>query len=175
MSDFQEMPVLIANAFVVASKVIGDWAEKKGWNNPPDDKAKAANKALADLMLALKPVVEMMEMIRRGEEIPASYQRLISALQLDVAEGASLDERQARKISQMALMVTEIYEGAEGVLNNSFDDHTPVLRSESAEMADLFIRGLHYCHEHKVPINEALIIKHEYNTKRPYRHGNKAA
>lgn len=174
-TTYEPIPPECAGAFNVAANVIGDWAKKKGWNNPPDEKQLIDNQDLALMMLALKPVVAIMELIRKGESIPKEYTQLVIILGLTNPTEYNMTELQARKLSQMALMVTEIYESAEGVLNNTNDDHTPELTSESAEMADIFIRALHYCSEHRLHIGKAITIKHNYNTKRPYRHGNKAA
>jgi len=41
------------------------------------------------------------------------------------------------------------------------------------ELADCIIRILDYCGKEGIDIEEAVRIKHEYNRKRPYRHGNK--
>jgi hypothetical protein len=41
------------------------------------------------------------------------------------------------------------------------------------ELADCIIRILDFCVEHKIDIEYAIKIKHEYNKSRSYRHGNK--
>lgn len=43
----------------------------------------------------------------------------------------------------------------------------------SIELADCIIRILDYCGHEGIDIAQAMIIKHEYNKSRPYRHGGK--
>lgn len=45
----------------------------------------------------------------------------------------------------------------------------------ASEFADVIIRILDTCEHLDIPITEALIEKHKYNSTRPYRHGNKRA
>lgn len=39
------------------------------------------------------------------------------------------------------------------------------------ELADCIIRILDYCGRHEIDIEQAIVIKHEYNKTRPYKHG----
>lgn len=41
------------------------------------------------------------------------------------------------------------------------------------ELADVIIRIFDYCGHAKIDIEGAILMKHEYNKSRPYRHGNK--
>lgn len=43
------------------------------------------------------------------------------------------------------------------------------------ELADCMIRILDYCGKNEIDIESLLLIKHEYNLTRPYRHGGKRA
>lgn len=43
----------------------------------------------------------------------------------------------------------------------------------AAELADCLIRIFDYCGYYKIPLEEALEVKMEYNKNRPYKHGNK--
>lgn len=43
----------------------------------------------------------------------------------------------------------------------------------AVELADCILRILDYCARHGIDIEEALLVKHEYNKTRPYRHGGK--
>lgn len=45
----------------------------------------------------------------------------------------------------------------------------------AAEFADVIIRILDTCERLNIPITRALIVKHNYNLTRPYRHGGKLA
>jgi diadenosine tetraphosphatase ApaH/serine/threonine PP2A family protein phosphatase len=45
----------------------------------------------------------------------------------------------------------------------------------AAEFADVIIRILDTCERLDIPITRALIVKHNYNLTRPYRHGGKLA
>lgn len=42
-----------------------------------------------------------------------------------------------------------------------------------SELADVIIRVLDYCAYAKIDIEKAILMKHEYNKSRPYRHGGK--
>jgi hypothetical protein len=44
----------------------------------------------------------------------------------------------------------------------------------AAEFADVIIRILDTCERLEIPITRALVVKHNYNLTRPYRHGGKA-
>lgn len=77
-----------------------------------------------------------------------------------------------RSLVQIGLMHTELSEMFEGLrCGNPPDDKTPQLSSEEAELADLFIRGLHYAAEHNIDIAAAIMVKHNYNLTRPHKHG----
>ena len=52
--------------------------------------------------------------------------------------------------------------------------HEP-LTNEEEEIADLIIRALDYCGRRKIDAGRAVAIKHDYNTRREFRHGGKAA
>jgi hypothetical protein len=41
------------------------------------------------------------------------------------------------------------------------------------EAADLAIRLFDFCFRHKIDLNAAIAIKHEFNSGRPYLHGGK--
>lgn len=43
------------------------------------------------------------------------------------------------------------------------------------ELADLIIRTLDMCAAYGIDIEKAILLKHEYNKTRPYRHGGKRA
>jgi NTP pyrophosphatase (non-canonical NTP hydrolase) len=43
----------------------------------------------------------------------------------------------------------------------------------AAELADVFIRIIDFCAHENIPLSQAILEKHEFNTSRPFRHGNK--
>ena len=75
------------------------------------------------------------------------------------------------KGERIALMHSELSEALEAVRKPGPDDKLPHLDSETVELADAIIRILDYCHYYRLPIEEAVLAKHEYNIKRPYKHG----
>ena len=86
----------------------------------------------------------------------------------DVVDSAS------HKAEQIALMHSELSECLEFVrkkVQPAMDDHVPILTGEAAELADVLIRIFHYCGKRNINLGEAVRLKHEYNTKRPHRHG----
>jgi NTP pyrophosphatase (non-canonical NTP hydrolase) len=54
-----------------------------------------------------------------------------------------------------------------------FDNEKP--EGIAVELADVLIRIFDLCAAKNIPLEEALCVKMVYNTKRPYRHGNKLA
>ncbi|MFA5344670.1 MAG: hypothetical protein WC315_00110 [Candidatus Omnitrophota bacterium] len=82
---------------------------------------------------------------------------------------------------QLMLMVTELSEVMEDYRIHGIDEHS-LLRIENgkpegiaAEFADVLIRLTDTCGRYNIPLEEALILKAEYNRHRPYRHGGKLA
>jgi len=51
------------------------------------------------------------------------------------------------------------------------DKHLPHRPNEAVELADCIIRILDYAVARKLPVVQAIFEKHEYNKKRPYKHG----
>lgn len=82
---------------------------------------------------------------------------------------------------QLMLMVSELSEAMEeyrihGTNNSKFlriEDGKP--EGIAAEFADVLIRLADTCGKYNIPIEEAIRLKAEYNTTRPYRHGGKLA
>lgn len=50
-----------------------------------------------------------------------------------------------------------------------------VLTSAEEELADVFIRTMDLCARLGINIEKSILIKHEYNKTRDFRHGNKLA
>lgn len=83
----------------------------------------------------------------------------------------------ALKAEQHMLFVTELAESMEALRTKTpdgapyMDDKVPALTGVEAELADTLIRIFHYAGKHGLDLGRAVQLKHEYNTKRPYRHG----
>lgn len=68
--------------------------------------------------------------------------------------------------TDISLMHSELSEALEGIRKDKKDDHIPTYSAETVELADAFIRILHYAHKHSLPFSEALAAKHKYNIDR---------
>ena len=85
------------------------------------------------------------------------------------------DATDRNPIELLGLAMTEISEGIHGIRKGMMDDHLPEYPMEQVEVADAIIRLLDYASfrgfAYELP--EIIVKKLEYNTKRPYRHGDK--
>lgn len=79
------------------------------------------------------------------------------------------------KLSRIDLMHSEASEATEGIRKNLPDDHLPQFSMETTELADVIIRIFDYVGAYDLPVAEAIVAKMEYNSTRPYMHGNKKA
>lgn len=78
------------------------------------------------------------------------------------------------KSEKLMLMVTELAEACEALRHgNPPDDKLPQYAGDGVELADCIIRIMDYCAAYNIPIGEIIKAKHEYNVKRPYKHGKK--
>lgn len=75
------------------------------------------------------------------------------------------------KGERIALMHSELSEALEAIRKPAPDDKLPQFSGEVVEFADAIIRILDYCHHYNLPIESAVVAKHEYNKTRPYKHG----
>jgi NTP pyrophosphatase (non-canonical NTP hydrolase) len=71
--------------------------------------------------------------------------------------------------------VSELWEAfRRGTLNKQCDKPA-LLTCLEEELADIIIRCLDTAAEHGIDIERAIIVKHEYNCTRPFKHGGKLA
>jgi len=83
----------------------------------------------------------------------------------------------------VALMHSELSEALEefrngrkfGEIYTTTTPHGEKPEGIATELADVLIRLFDTCEALGIPLEEALRMKMEYNEKRPYRHGGKAA
>lgn len=100
-------------------------------------------------------------------------------LSLDIATRHGFTD--ATSLEDFALMHTEVAEATEDIRNGKgpnevwYEDKKPVPKpcGVPSEIADVIIRGLHYCGKHKIDIAKAVREKMAYNDSRPYKHGGK--
>lgn len=80
----------------------------------------------------------------------------------------------------IALCHAELSEALEEFRNSHADiyyapDEQGTMKPEGIpiELADVLIRIFHYAGQHNIDLELALDIKHDYNKRRPHRHGGK--
>lgn len=73
----------------------------------------------------------------------------------------------------IALMHSELSEALEADRKDLKDDHLNQYSGVTVELADCIIRIMDFAHHNKLPLAEAIIDKHLYNTTRPYKHNKK--
>jgi NTP pyrophosphatase (non-canonical NTP hydrolase) len=79
------------------------------------------------------------------------------------------------KLSRIGLMHSEASEALEGIRKNLPDDHLPHRSMEVCELADVLIRIFDYAGAYQLPLAEVVLEKMQYNTTRPFMHGDKRA
>lgn len=71
------------------------------------------------------------------------------------------------RVFQVAADKTDVYY----VENQEYGIYKP--EGVPSELADLYIRLLHYAHKHKIDLQAEVDAKMAYNTTRPWRHGGR--
>lgn len=77
------------------------------------------------------------------------------------------------KGERIALMHSELSEALEAVRQPCESSKCAGFSQEVEELADAVIRILDYCAHYNLPIEQAVLAKHEYNKGREYLHGKK--
>lgn len=80
-----------------------------------------------------------------------------------------------KTFTALALIMSEISEGIEGLRVGAKSEKIPGFENIEEELADAVIRIMDLGHTRGWRVPEAILAKHSYNATRAYRHGNKAA
>ncbi len=89
------------------------------------------------------------------------------------ANGLGLEMRKMRDSQLRELMHSELGEACEGDRKDLPADKIPGFTNVEEELADLLIRLMDYSYGRGLRVAEAVIAKMEYNSGRPYKHGDK--
>ncbi len=149
VAEFEE------NALNSLCGIVNNWATKKGWNESIDGMSHREIVKLKAEMLCLmhSELSECLEFLRKKVTPSCSVHGEFKEERTDI-HGVRLCPVCLERMKMMAN-----------------DDHVPSLTGEAAELADVLIRIFHYCGKFGIDIGEAVKLKHEYNTNRPFRHG----
>ena len=129
-------------------EVVNDWATKKGWNDTKDSVSHKAEQ----IALMHSELSECLEFVRKKTQPTSCNCGCNVFTEID---------------GWWVCVKCE----ANSVLVEVPDDHVPSLTGEAAELADVLIRIFHYCGKRNIDLGRAVQLKHDYNTRRPFRHG----
>lgn len=131
--------------------VVNDWATKKGWNETPDSVQHKAEQ----IALMHSELSECLEFVRKKTDPECKHCGSVLVTYLFPNWRCDTCGRSSLEVNYSVAL----------------DDHVPSLTGEAAELADVLIRIFHYCGKRGIDLGRAVQLKHEYNTRRPYKHG----
>jgi NTP pyrophosphatase (non-canonical NTP hydrolase) len=160
-------PTPKSNSIDAWSIEVNQLAHEKGWYDSIDYEAHARMATLA-IAASSKLLPETESLRKEG--------LLCSRIHIDVWD-TKLTTPQLYSIARIWLIVSELFEAIEQITQGteSFWRDTTDSKPEGMgiELADAFIRLMDFCKEAKIPIEQYVQLKHEYNKTRPVRHGGK--
>ena len=149
--DFEVLGEVHASAINDLCRIVNDWAEKKGWNEGEDSVMRKSS----DIALMHSELSEALEFVRAKPQRMCGRCKGFTIID-DIKYGEWCDDCKEPVVAIHVL---------------SRDNHVPSLTGEAAELADVLIRIFHYCGRRGIDLGEAVRLKHEFNTTRPYKHG----